>query len=80
MSDMEHSLRRHWSGARIVLVSIAWGLLGAAPLILYIQWGPTNGNPIGLGLLALVAMPSSCVGAAVGVIKIVVDSLTHSRP
>jgi hypothetical protein len=54
-------------------------MLGAAPLIFYIQWGPTNGNPIGLGLLALVAMPVACVGAAVGVIKIAVDSLTHGR-
>lgn len=56
-----------WSGAI--------GFAGTLPLLLYIAFGPAKGNPIGLGLLAVVAVPIAGVGIAVGAIAALVQYL-----
>jgi len=57
-------------GRRILGTSVAVGVVGVAPLLLYMLFGPTGGNPIGLGLLAVVAAPISVGGMALGAIML----------
>ena len=73
MSGIEEALLRRSSGARILMWSVALGLAGVAPLLLYIAFGPADGNPIGLGLLAVVAVPICAAGAGVGLVKMLVE-------
>lgn len=73
MSGIEEALLRRFSGPRILIGSVAFALAGVAPLLLYIAFGPADGNPIGLGLLAVVAVPIGAVGAGVGLVKILVE-------
>lgn len=73
MSRLEEALLRRSSGMKIILVSMAIGLGGALPLLLYIAFGPANGNPIGLGLLAVVAVPAAVIGTLIGLIKLLVQ-------
>lgn len=72
----ERWLRRH-PGRRILIGSLVLGAVGTAPLLLYVLFGPKNGNPIGLGLLAVVAIPVCVVGAGVGLIKMIVEHFTR---
>lgn len=65
----------YWSGFKIARASIGLGLAGTMPLLLYAAIGPADGNPIGLGLLAMVTVPFALVGLAVGVIRMIVQRL-----
>jgi len=73
MSRIEEALLGRWSGLKILLVSTALGFACVLPLLLYMAFGPADGNPIGLGLLAVVAVPIAGIGAAVGLVKMVVQ-------
>jgi hypothetical protein len=66
-------------GMKILLASLLIGAAGVAPLLLYILLGPADGNPIGLGLLAVVAVPVSVVGMAIGVVTILVQHFARPR-
>lgn len=46
--------------------SVAFGIFGVAPLLLYIVFGSADRNSIGLGLLAVLA---SAAGVCTGLIK-----------
>lgn len=52
---------------------------GVAPLGLYILFGDPRGNPIGLGLLAVAAVPAGGVVAAIGLVKLVVGLFSRRR-
>jgi len=52
-------------------------LLGVGPLLLYILLGPADGNPIGLGLLAVVAVPVGLCCAGFGLIRMPIEWLTR---
>lgn len=69
MNRLEEHLLRRFSGPKIVAASLVLGAAGLAPLLLYVAFGPADGNPIGLGLLAALAMPVALVGVFVGVVK-----------
>jgi len=73
VSRVEEALVRRWSGQRIMAVSTGVGLVGVLPLLLYIAIGPADGNPIGLGLLAMAAIPLAGVGIAVGAVRLLVQ-------
>jgi len=73
MSRTEEALMSRWSGLKIMAWSGALGFTGALPLLLYIAFGPADGNPIGLGLLAAAAVPIAGIGLAIGVIKMLVQ-------
>ena len=55
-------------GLRILLRSLLVGALGVAPLLVYILLGPKDGNPIGLGLLAALAVAVSGIGMLIGAV------------
>jgi hypothetical protein len=50
------------------------------PLLAYIAFGPKDGNPIGLGLLAVFAVPIATIGVLVGLIRLVVEVFVRERP
>lgn len=77
MSRIEEALLRRYSGARIAAFSLLLALAGCLPLLLYATFGPDDGNPIGLGLLAMAVIPFAGVGLAVGAIKMVVEWFTR---
>lgn len=79
MSRIEEAWLRRLSGPRILACSLAFGVAGVAPLLLYIAFGPADGNPIGLGLLAVLAVPVGAVGAGVGLIKMLVEHFARGR-
>jgi hypothetical protein len=66
-------------GMKILRTSLLVGAGGIAPLLLYILLGPKNGNPIGLGLLAVVAAPVSLVGLAIGSITLLVERFARPK-
>ena len=47
MSHFEEALLRRSTGARIMLISLALGAAGILPLLFYVQFGPSDGNPGG---------------------------------
>lgn len=55
-------------GLRILLRSLLVGALGVAPLLVYMLLGPKDGNPIGLGLLAALAVAVSGIGMLIGAV------------
>ena len=62
-------------GWRILIASFGLGVAGVTPLLLYALFGPPHGNPIGLGLLAVAAVPISVVGMTLGAIVIAAQYL-----
>jgi len=79
VSRAEEAWLRRTSGAKIVGWSAALGAGGTAPLLLYIAFGPADGNPIGLGLLAVLAVPVGAFGVALGLLKMLVERVTRGR-
>jgi hypothetical protein len=57
MLDYEHKLLGRWSAKTVIKTGLVVMLVGAGPLLLYTLLGPSNGNPIGLGLLMVVLVP-----------------------
>ena len=53
-------------GLKIAGVALAIGAVSWAPLLLYIPLGPADGNPIGLGLLAMAGTLLAVLGAGIG--------------
>lgn len=72
-------LRRPWTGAKIMLLSLAIGVAGVLPLLLYAVLGPEDGNPIGLGLLMVAAVPVAGLGLVIGFIRLVIEQFTSRR-
>lgn len=73
MSHSEKTPPGRPSGLAIILWSAVLGLAGILPLLLYVAFGPADGNPIGLGLLAVVAAPVAGAGLVIGLIKTLVQ-------
>ena len=76
MSGFEERILRRWSGTTIMLRSLMFGIAGVAPLMLYVMFGPRDGNPIGLGLLAVATVPVALFGFAIGDVKFIVEAFT----
>jgi hypothetical protein len=66
-------------GLKILLMSLAAGAIGITPLVLYIMLGPKDGNPIGLGLLAMLAIPVAAIGSLVGLVTMAVEFFIRPR-
>ena len=66
-------------GLKILLTSLAAGAIGIAPLLLYALLGPKNGNPVGLGLLAMLAVPVAAIGSLIGLVTMAVEFFLRPR-
>lgn len=69
----EEAFIRRWSGRKIIRGSALLAAAGIGPLLLYALVGPADGNPIGLGLLAVVTVPIAGFGLVTGVVKLAVE-------
>lgn len=74
-----HALLR-LAGVRLMLWSVVAGLVGVAPLLLYIAIGPADGNPVGLGLLAILALALAAIGLLLGAVSALVQLLLRRHP
>lgn len=79
MSRLEERLVTRWSAGRFLIAGAVIAVAGLAPLGLYILFGDPRGNPIGLGLLAVAAVPAGGVVAAIGLVKLVVGLFSGRR-
>lgn len=79
MVDFEEKLINRWSASRFLIAGGVIAAVGYLPLQLYIVFGPRDGNPIGLGLLAIFAVPAGLVVFAIGLIKLAVSYFLSRR-
>lgn len=75
MPDLESRLLRRWSPASFLKAGALVSVLGAAPLLLYTLLGPADGNPIGLGLLLVVAVPVGALLLGIGLLRLLIARL-----
>lgn len=66
-------------GRRLTIVSLILLGLCVAPIMLYSAFGPADGNPIGLGLLAFFGWPVFSGLAGVGAILWVAGAVRERR-
>jgi hypothetical protein len=78
MSHIEEAILRRFSGLTLVVFGAGLAVAGVLPLLLYIAVGPEDGNPIGLGLLALALLPTGTMIALAGLIKLLVQYFSGS--
>ncbi len=76
---LEQRILARWSGFQILVGSLLVGAIGTLPLMLYIAFGPADGNPIGLGLLAVAVLPVAAAGALIGLFKWVTEWIAGGR-
>jgi len=55
-------------GKRLTIISVIMLALCVAPIMLYAAFGPADGNPIGLGLLAVFGWPLFASLTVIGLI------------
>jgi hypothetical protein len=61
-------------GLRALKIAFAVAVVTIGPLLAYMAFGPADGNPIGLGLLAAVGVPVSGVLLLVALVQLAVDA------
>jgi hypothetical protein len=66
-------LRHLKTSIKILIGSFLLGILSALPILIYIAIGPEDGNPIGLGLLALFGVPLSAIGIITGLFMLLLE-------
>lgn len=75
MLDSEEGQNTRRSVSRFLIAGIVIAGIGYLPLQLYIVFGPRDGNPVGLGVFAVLAILAGLVVFAIGLIKLGVRSL-----
>ena len=61
---------------KIIATSLAVGVLASLPLLLYVLVGPAGGNPIGLGLLAMLGILAGQAGLVAGLLRLAWELFT----
>jgi hypothetical protein len=72
MPDFEHKLLQRWSPMGFIKTGALVMLIGVGPLLLYALLGPADGNPIGLGLLMVVAVPIGFLLLGIGLLRLLI--------
>lgn len=72
MIDPEQRRAARRSANRFLVAGVVMAGIGYLPLQLYILFGPRDGNPIGLGLLAALAMLAGLAVSAAGLVKLAI--------
>ena len=65
MIDSKERLITRWSVSRYLIAAVVIAGAGYLPLQLYIVFGPRDGNPVGLVLLAVIAVLAGLVVFAI---------------
>jgi hypothetical protein len=64
------------TGLKIIVTSLAVCGITILPLLLYVVFGPAGGNPVGLGLLAMIGWVAIAFGVPVGVVWLLYELVT----
>ena len=65
-TETAHRMRK--SGFRTMMAGVAGVVICVTPILLYMNFGPADGNPIGLGLLMVLGAPLGVVALAAGLV------------
>jgi hypothetical protein len=65
---------------RLVKIGCTLLALGTGPLLLYVIFGPKDGNPIGLGLLFFFSFPAAMACLAIGGVQHVLAKRGQAGP
>ena len=79
MAHLGEKLLTRWSAKKFLIAGAMIAAMGYLPLQLYIMFGPSNGNPIGLGLLFITVTPVGLGVIAIGLVKLVVGLFLNRR-
>lgn len=79
MIGLEERLITRWPASRFLISGVVIAGVGYLPLQLYIVFGPRDGNPIGLGLLAIIAVPAGLMVFTIGLIKLAVGYFQNRK-
>lgn len=66
-------------GLRTLMFALATAAAMGGPMLLYIAFGPADGSPVGLGLLAAVGVPAAGVLLLVALVQLAVDAGLRRR-
>lgn len=77
MSERDNVRSRSAPGSTIATFGVGVFVVGVGPLLLYGLLGPADGNPIGLGLLAMVSVPVAGMLVVLGLIKMLIEFLVR---
>jgi len=58
---LQNKSKLFWAGLIVIAASLA-------PLLLYVIFGPADGNPIGLGLLMFFGVPTGLILVVLGLV------------
>jgi len=61
---------------KIIATSLAVGVLGALPLLIYVAVGPAGGKPVALGMLALFSVFTAQAGLIGGLLRLAWELFT----
>ncbi len=67
------------AGLKLAGVGLAIGMLSWFPLLLYVPFGPPDGNPVGLGLLAMAGTLIAVFAMGIGLLWWVFAMLMRPR-
>lgn len=77
VTALARTARRWPLGGKIILAGAAFAALCGFPLFLYVLFGPSDGNPIGLGLLFTLGVAVMYALGIMGLIVLVVERLAR---
>lgn len=76
MTSHDDAPYTRWPFSRFLKISLILAAIGYLPLELYIRFGPSDGNPVGLGLLFVVGL---FAGFAVLVVGLITYAIQYFR-
>lgn len=66
-------------GIKVIALSLLVVLLSAAPIMLYIYFGPADANPVGLGFLFAAGAMLGHLGFVVGLLLLIWDNRSQRK-
>jgi hypothetical protein len=66
-------------GIKVIALSLLLVLVSAAPIMLYVVFGPADGNPVGLGLLFAAGALIGHIGFVIGILLLLWDNFISNK-
>lgn len=66
-------------GIKVIALSLLLVFVSAAPIMLYIVFGPEDGNPVGLGLLFAAGAFIGHIGFVIGILLLLWDNFISNK-
>jgi len=66
-------------GIKVIALSLLLVFVSAAPIMLYVVFGPADGNPVGLGLLFAAGALIGHIGFVIGILLLLWDNFISNK-